>query len=115
MLVHSDAPSEWMDSGPGATRRILCESKEMMMVEFHFKKGGEGLLHSHPHIQTTYVQSGKFEFTVDGETKVLEPGDAMTIAGDLVHGCVCLEEGRLIDSFTPRRDDFLEAHGWPKT
>jgi hypothetical protein len=23
------------------------------------------------------------------------------------HGCLCLESGELIDSFTPRREDFL--------
>ncbi|MEP1934006.1 MAG: cupin domain-containing protein [Roseibium sp.] len=115
MIVHSDAASEWMDSGPGAQRRILCENKDMMMVEFRFDKDGEGAPHNHPHIQTTYVSSGKFRFTVDGVTKVLVPGDAMSIPSNVVHSCVCEEAGSLIDAFTPRRDDFLEAHGWPKT
>ncbi|CTQ60277.1 MAG: cupin domain-containing protein [Roseibium album] len=112
MLVHSDAPSAWMDSGPGARRRILCENKEIMMVEFRFEKGGEGLPHNHPHVQTTYVASGRFRFTVEGETNLLGPGDAMVIPSNAVHSCVCEEAGNLLDAFTPRRDDFLEAHGW---
>jgi hypothetical protein len=29
------------------------------------------------------------------------------IHGNAVHGCRCLEAGVLVDSFTPRRDDFL--------
>ncbi len=79
MIVHADSPSEWMDSGPGARRRILCENKEIMMVEFRFEEGGEGAPHNHPHTQTTFVASGRFRFTVEGETKVLGPGDAMVI------------------------------------
>lgn len=113
MIVNSDSPAAWMESGPGATRRILCQDKDLMMVEFRFEKGGKGLPHSHPHTQTTYVQSGQFEFTVSDVTKVLSPGDAMIIPSNAVHSCICLEEGSLLDAFTPRRDDFLEAHGLP--
>jgi quercetin dioxygenase-like cupin family protein len=113
MIVNSDSPDQWTVSGPGAQRRILCQQKELMMIEFRFEKGGEGLLHSHPHIQTTYIQSGRFEFTIAGVTKILEPGDATMMPANAVHGCVCLEAGVLIDAFTPRRDDFMEAHGWP--
>ena len=113
MIVHSDSPDAWMVSGPGAQRRILCEDKDLMMVEFRFEKGGQGLPHNHPHTQTTYVSSGRFEFTVAGATKVLGPGDAMIIPSNAVHSCVCLEDGVLLDAFTPRRDDFMKAHGLP--
>jgi quercetin dioxygenase-like cupin family protein len=37
----------------------------------------------------------------------LSAGDSLVIPSGAVHGCLCLEEGVLIDSFTPRRDDFL--------
>ena len=113
MIVHSDAASEWMRTGPGASRRILSQSKELMMVEFRFEKGGEGAPHNHPHVQSTYVASGEFEFTVDGETRILKPGDGFVIPSGVVHSCVCREAGSLVDAFSPRRDDFLEAHGWP--
>lgn len=115
MDVSSDAASEWMVSGPGAQRRILCHDKNVMMVEFRFDKGGEGLPHNHPHVQTTYVASGRFEFTVGDDTKVLEKGDAMLVPSNVVHSCVCLEDGVLFDAFSPRRDDFLEMHGMEKT
>lgn len=112
MIVNSDKPSEWMTSGPGARRRILCENEDLMMVEFRFEEGGEGLWHNHPHTQTTYVASGKFRFTVGDETRDLSPGDAMLIPSNAYHSCICLEEGVLFDAFTPRREDFMEAHGW---
>ncbi|MEL6522840.1 MAG: cupin, partial [Pseudomonadota bacterium] len=34
-------------------------------------------------------------------------GDSLIIPSNAVHGCKCLQSGKLIDSFTPRRDDFL--------
>lgn len=94
-------------TGPGVTRQVLSERPELMIVAFRFDRGGVGALHSHPHVQATYVASGRFRFTVDGVETEVGPGDSFVIAGDAIHGCACLEEGLLIDSFTPRRDDFL--------
>ena len=47
---------------PGVKRKILCYNDDIMMCEIKFKKGAEGILHSHPHIQTTYVIKGSFTF-----------------------------------------------------
>lgn len=106
-----ETPTDWLPSGPGAQRRILCHDKALMMVEFAFETDGQGLPHSHPHVQTTYVSAGQFEFTVAGVTTILNPGDAVSIPSNAQHSCVCLQKGRLLDSFTPRRDDFMIAHG----
>ncbi len=78
-----------------------------MVVSFKFQPGAKGALHDHPHVQSTYVQSGKFRFTVGEEQIEVGPGDSFVIPSGLSHGCVCLEAGELIDNFTPRRDDFL--------
>ena len=74
---------------------------------FSFEKGATGALHSHPHLQSTYVESGQFTFTIDGEEFDVGPGDSFIIPASATHGCVCREPGRLIDTFTPRRTDFL--------
>ena len=79
----------------------------MMCVENHFKKGGVGALHSHPHTQITYIVSGAFEFEIDGVKKVVRAGDTMLKKDSVIHGCVCLEEGVLVDFFTPMREDFV--------
>lgn len=91
----------------GVTRQVLSECKELMIVSFNFEKGGEGSLHSHPHVQSTFVKSGRFRFTLGDQQFEVGPGDSFIIPSGETHGCVCLEEGELIDSFTPRRDDFL--------
>ena len=78
-----------------------------MMVRVKFEKGAIGSEHSHPHTQTSYVISGKFEITIDGDKQVLKAGDGFFVEPNLVHGAICLEEGELIDTFSPWREDFL--------
>jgi quercetin dioxygenase-like cupin family protein len=92
---------------PGVTRQVLSESPEIMVVAFSFESGGRGALHSHPHVQSTYVESGRFRFAFDGAEFEVGPGDSFVIPSGAEHGCQCLEAGRLIDTFVPRRDDFL--------
>ena len=95
-------------AGDGVTRQILADHPDLMVVAFGFDKAGAtGALHSHPHVQSTFVERGRFRFTVDGVTSEVGPGDSFVIASHAMHGCVCIEPGRLIDCFTPRRDDFL--------
>jgi len=97
-----------IDTDPGVTRQVLADHPDLMMVAFRFaEKGAEGKLHHHPHIQSTFVKSGRFVFSIDGEETEVGPGDSFVIPTNAVHGCVCVEPGTLIDSFTPRRDDFL--------
>lgn len=96
-----------VDADPGVTRQVLSEAPDLMVVAFRFQKGAEGKLHNHPHVQSTYVQTGRFRFTMGDEEMEVGPGDSFVIPSNVVHGCTCLEPGTLIDGFTPRRDDFL--------
>ena len=91
----------------GVRRQVLADHADLMMVAFRFRAGMEGALHHHPHVQSTFVRSGRFDFTMDGETFTVSEGDSFVIPSNAEHGCVCLEDGELIDCFTPRRDDFL--------
>ncbi|MBL8597615.1 MAG: cupin domain-containing protein [Devosia sp.] len=91
----------------GSSRRVVLDLPELMLVEFVFEKGGVGALHSHPHVQSSYVAEGVFDVTIDGVTQRIAAGGAYIVPSGLVHGVVALEAGKLIDSFTPRRDDFL--------
>ncbi len=100
-------PYPTVTTGPGVTREVLSDHPDLMVVAFRFTAGAEGALHQHPHVQATYVASGRFAFTVSGEEREVGPGDSFVIPSNAVHGCRCLQSGVLIDSFTPRRDDFL--------
>ena len=97
----------WTDLGKGNRRRVLVSRPELMQVEFGFDAGAVGALHSHPHVQSSYVAEGTFEVTIGDETMVLGVGGSFIVPPNMVHGVKALSQGRLVDSFTPRRDDFL--------
>ena len=97
-----------VDTDPGVTRKVLADHPDLMVVEFKFAEAGaEGKLHNHPHVQSTFVKSGKFLFSINGTETEVVAGDSFVIPSNATHGCVCIEQGELIDCFTPRRDDFL--------
>ncbi|MEM8732391.1 MAG: cupin domain-containing protein [Pseudomonadota bacterium] len=90
------------------TRQVLSDDPLLMVVAVRFAaEGAEGPLHSHPNLQSTYVESGRFRFIVGDLEREVGPGDSFVVPSGELHGCVCLEPGVLIDCFTPRREDFL--------
>lgn len=93
---------------PGVTRKVMSYCQEVMMCEITFEKGAVGNIHSHPHLQITYVAEGAFEFTIDGETQIVEKGDSVLMPSGSVHGVKCLEAGKLVDVFNPMRETFIE-------
>ena len=93
---------------PGVTRKILTYSDDLMMCEITFEKGAKGNVHSHAHLQITYIAEGSFEFTIDGETKIVNKGDSVYMPSNAVHGTKALEAGKLVDVFNPKREDFLK-------
>ena len=98
---------DWTPTPDGNMRRVILHTDELMLVEFMFEKGGEGWPHSHPHVQSSYVAEGRFEVTIDGRVETISAGGAFIVPSGLVHGVRALEKGRLIDSFTPHRAEFL--------
>lgn len=96
------------DLGKGLSRKILAYNDNLMMVEVYFEKDAVGEIHSHSHEQVTYVLEGEFEFTIGGKKKIVKAGDSMYKEPHVPHGTTCLKKGRLLDVFTPQREDFLE-------
>lgn len=102
---------EWEELGGGVSRKILGYDNQIMMVHVKFEKGAIGSPHHHFHTQATFCAAGKFEFEIDGEKKIVSAGDGVYIQPNLVHSAVCLEEGMLVDVFSPVREDFLDGSG----
>lgn len=97
------------DLGNGMHRELLGYDENLMLVKVWFDKGAVGEVHAHPHTQTAYVVKGKFEVFVDGRTEILEAGGCFFVPSGADHGAVCLEEGILLDIFSPAREDFLNG------
>ena len=97
------------DLGGGVTRKVLAYSKNLMTVELHFEKGAVGAPHSHPHEQIGYIISGKLVYQEEGqEDKILGTGDTSYVSPNVVHCVQILEETKLLDIFTPMREDFVK-------
>ncbi|MDC7220350.1 MAG: cupin domain-containing protein [Spirochaetales bacterium] len=102
---------EWEELGGGVSRKFLGWDNQIMMVKVKFEKGAEGAPHEHFHAQSTYCAEGKFEFMIGDEKKIIKAGDGVYFEPNVLHGAVCLEEGILIDVFSPVREDFLDGTG----
>lgn len=105
-IKNSDVPVEHL--AEGLSRQIMGYNTNLMLVRVFFKKGAIGAEHAHPHQQVSYVEKGAFEVNIDGKKEVLKTGDAFVVPADVRHGAVCLEDGILIDTFSPMREDFVK-------
>ncbi len=107
-MLRKSADTVVIDVQAGVTRRLLIHAGRLMAVEFAFRRGTVLPRHSHPHEQVGHFLSGRFELTIEGEG-VFEAtaGDSYYIPPGVSHGARCLESGRVLDVFTPIREDFL--------
>ena len=106
-FVKADEP-KLIELGGGTSRKIRCWNEEMMLVEVIFETGAVGSDHSHPHTQISYVLSGEFTYHIEGEARVMLPGDSIVVSGGKLHGCTCVKAGTLLDVFSPMRADFVK-------
>jgi len=97
----------WEDFGDGVQRQVFGYDETLMLVKVKFETGAVGSLHAHAHVQSSYVASGSFELTIGDEKKVLHAGDGYFVQPNILHGCVCLQAGMLIDAFSPYREEFV--------
>ena len=73
----------------------------MMVCHIVLDEGSVVPLHSHPHEQGGTVIEGEIEFTIDGERKILYPGDSYIIKGDSQHGATAKTACKLFEIFSP--------------
>ncbi|CAM2011659.1 cupin domain-containing protein [Acanthopleuribacter pedis] len=93
---------------PGIQRQLLGYGETILMARVTFDQDAVGALHRHPHAQATYVESGEFDVTINGERQRLRRGDGFYVTPHQEHGAVCRKPGVLIDVFSPAREDFLK-------
>lgn len=95
--------------GGGVTRKILSYSNTLMTVELCFPAGAVGAKHQHPHEQIGYIVHGSLIYQEEGqEDRTLRTGDTYYVAPNVIHGVQILEDTKLLDIFTPMREDFVQ-------
>lgn len=106
-MITINAETAALDLGEGVARKILASGGGLMTVQFDFEKDAVGYLHTHPHEQVGYVVQGRFDLSLAGVKTTIKTGDTYYVPSGVEHGVVALEEGTLVDVFTPQREDFL--------
>lgn len=84
----------------------LVHTKTMSLVYWDVKKDAVVPEHHHVHEQIMHVIEGEFQFTLDGITKVYFTGDIVPIPSNLPHGGKALTPCKLMDVFSPARDEY---------
>jgi quercetin dioxygenase-like cupin family protein len=102
-----DADTEWQAMAEGTRRKVLVYEPQILLMRNAFAAGVRSPVHSHSHVQASYVVSGVFEITIDGQAERMGPGDAFLIPSGADHAAHCLEDGEIIEVFTPIRADFF--------
>lgn len=90
---------------PGYRARFV-HSDHMTLAYWDVDPGAALPEHSHPHEQIANVLEGQFELTVDGESRILEPGTVVVIPSDVLHSGRAITACKLLDAFHPCRDDY---------
>ncbi|MDA8125173.1 MAG: cupin domain-containing protein [Deltaproteobacteria bacterium] len=110
MNVSNNGREKIVQIAPGRWRRIL-HTDSLLMAVIDFEDGPASAPdppHSHPHEQVTFVAAGEVLFFIDEEFRRLGPGDMVAVPPDRPHRIQLLTPYvRLVDTFTPLRQDFL--------
>ncbi|TDQ28973.1 cupin domain-containing protein [Zeaxanthinibacter enoshimensis] len=99
----SEVPSK--EIMPGFHGKLI-HTEKMTLAYWEVEEGAEVPEHSHMHEQIMQVLEGRFEFTLDGQTKVYEPGQIVPIPSHIPHSGKALTRCRLMDIFSPAREEY---------
>ena len=111
VLRFEETPAEVVRTG---LERRLTYMGDLMTVVLDFADGPwkePEPPHSHPHVQTCYIASGELMFYCEDEPEQhLKAGDLFAVPSGKKHTIKLLSKtARLIDNFTPVREDFLKS------
>ena len=89
----------------GAQARFV-HSENMTLAFWKFTSGAVIPEHAHPHEQVSVVTQGRFELTIEGEKKTMEPGMVAVIPSHARHSGKALTDCEITDTFYPVREEY---------
>ena len=93
---------------PGITRRTVAHGKTMYQMIATLAAGSRMPEHSHPQEQIVHILEGRMRLIVEGAPHELLPGDSFYLASNVPHGVETMLLTRVLDTFSPPRDDYLK-------
>ena len=106
-LRWADVPEEQVKVD--LTRRLIS-GERVMIASVELERGCIVPKHAHVHEQITYVLDGCLRLTVgeDAATSYdLRAGEVIHLPSNVPHGALALEDTRVLDVFSPPREDWI--------
>jgi quercetin dioxygenase-like cupin family protein len=97
----------WITICPGIKRQTLTSGKAMYQMLATLEAGSKMPAHHHPQEQIVHILSGRMKLIVDGRPHDMAAGDSFYLASNVPHGVETIEETRVVDTFSPPRDEYL--------
>src|SRR5437762_5174672 len=91
----------------GIPRRTVAHVKTIYQLLATLEAGSRMPAHSHPQEQIVHILEGKMRLIVDGVPHELSTGDSFYLASNIPHGVEVTLPTRVLDTFSPPRDDYL--------
>lgn len=97
----------WIQMCPGIQRRTQASGRTMYQMIAQLEAGSRMPEHQHPQEQLLHILEGRMRLIVDGTPHELATGDSFYLAGNVRHGVETIEPTRVLDTFSPPRDEYL--------
>jgi quercetin dioxygenase-like cupin family protein len=92
---------------PGITRRTVANGKTMYQMIAALAAGSRMPEHRRAQEQIVHILEGQMRLIVDGVPHELSTGDSFYLASNVPHGVETILPTRVLDTFSPPRDDYL--------
>src|SRR5438105_3267690 len=100
-------PAPWIEICPGIKRRTHAHGRTMYQMIAQLEAGSRMPEHQHSQEQIVHILSGRMKLIVAGVAHDLKPGDSYYLASNIPHGVETIEDTRVLDTFSPPRDEYL--------
>lgn len=97
----------WIEICPGVKRRTHAHGRTMYQMVAELAAGSRMPEHQHSQEQIVHILSGRMRLIVAGVPHELKTGDSHYLASNIPHGVETIEETRVLDTFSPPRDEYL--------
>ena len=97
----------WIEICPGIKRQTMGSGKTMYQMIAELDAGSRMPEHRHAQEQLVHILEGRMRLIVDGTPHELSAGDSFYLAGNVPHGVETIEKTRVLDTFSPPREEYL--------
>jgi quercetin dioxygenase-like cupin family protein len=97
----------WIEICPGIKRQTVTSGKTMYQMLALLDAGSKMPEHRHSQEQIVHILEGRMRLIVEGTPHELKTSDSFYLASNIPHGVETIEDTRVLDTFSPPRDEYL--------